>query len=84
MARRRGLLSPSVLIRRNGLYKGLLGGSRGWLIVGGTFWGARTIRRVFGKNEITVANEVLQPGQKITIEAIKPLTRRERKAGAKS
>jgi hypothetical protein len=78
--RRRGLLSPSYYIRRAGIYKGLLGGSRGWLAAGGVFWGARLIKRTFGRSEEIAATEVLKPGQFVTIEAIRPLTRKQRKA----
>ena len=80
MARLTKLTSPTAFIRRQGLYKGLLGGSRGWLVVGGTFWGLRFLRRSFGKNEEVAATETLKPGQSVTILAIKPPTRAERKA----
>jgi hypothetical protein len=80
MARRRGILSPSYFIRRAGIYKGLLGGSKGWLAAGGVFWGARFIKKTFGRSEEFAASEVLKPGQFITIEALLPPTRKERKA----
>ncbi len=83
MARSR-LLSPSAFIRRGGVYKGLLGGSRGWMAVGGAFWGLRFVRRTFGKSETTVATERLKPGQFVTIEAIKPETRGERRAAKRT
>ena len=63
-----------------GLYRGVLGGSRGWMAVGGVFWGARLMRRYFGRGEEIAATEVLQPGQFVTIRAIAAPTRRERKA----
>lgn len=80
MARRRGLLSPTALLRRSALYKGLLGGSRGWMAVGAVVWAPRLVKRVFGRNEEVVATEVLEPGQFVRLEAIRPLTRRQRKA----
>jgi hypothetical protein len=80
MARRRGLLSPSYFIRRAGIYKGLLGGSKGWLAAGGVFWGARFIKKTFGRSEEIAAIERLKPGQFVTIEALRTPTRKERKA----
>lgn len=80
MARRRsGMLSPSVLIRRNAIYRGFFGGSRGWLVVGVVMFGGKALRRVLGRSEELVANEVLKPGQFIRIEAIRPTTRGERR-----
>ena len=63
-----------------GLYKGLLGGSRGWLVAGGVVWSARVLRRMFGRRPEIAATEVLKPGQFVTIRALAPLTRAERKA----
>lgn len=79
-AKRRGSLSPFTFARRQGLYKGLLGGSRGWLIVGAAVWSGRLLRRAVGRNEEVVALERLEPGQVIRLEAIEPPTRRQRKA----
>jgi hypothetical protein len=69
-----------VLLRRNALYKGLFGGSRGWLAVGAVMFGGRLLRRVAGKTEEVLTVEKLQPGQAIRIEAIPPDTRRHRRA----
>ena len=77
---RRPSLSPFAYIRRQGLYRGLLGGNRSWLVVGGTFWGVRVLRRAMGRTEQVVAVEVLKPGQAIRLEAIPAPTRSERKA----
>lgn len=78
--RKTSWLSPIAIVRRNGLYKGLLGGQRGWLIAGSVVFVFGRLRRFFGKQPELVATEVLKPGQAIRLEAIKPLTRRERKA----
>ena len=80
-ARRPGVLSPSALIRRNAIYKGFLGGNRGWLVLGGTFWAARFLRKSLGRSEVIAATEILRPGQTITIRTITPTTRRQRRAG---
>ena len=74
------MLSPAALLRHNALYKGVFGGSRGWMAVGAMLWGPRLAKRVLGKSEQIIATERLLPGQSIQIEAIRPLTRRQRKA----
>lgn len=78
------LLSPSAFIRRAGIYKGLLGGQRGWLIAGGVFWGLRSVRKTLGRSETIAATETLKPGQFVTIQAIKPETRRDRRKARKN
>ncbi len=80
MARRPGLLSPSVLLRRNGLYKGVFGGSKGWLAVFAVMWGSKKVKTTFGRSEQIAASEVLKPGEFVTIRAIPAPKRRERKA----
>lgn len=81
MARRRAtLLSPVALVRRNGLYKGGFGGSKGWLAAGGAVWVAGYVRRSLGKNEEVAAIEKLKPGEFVTIRTITPPTRSQRKA----
>ena len=81
MARRRStLLSPTALLRRNALYKGVLGGSRGWMAVGVVLWGPRLARKYFGKQEEVIAIEKLTAGQAIRLESIAPPTRKQRKA----
>jgi hypothetical protein len=79
-SRRPSYLSPFALARRNGLYKGLLGGDRRWLIIGGTLWGARSLRKALGKNEEIVALEKMEPGQWMSLRTIAPPTRQQRKA----
>ena len=50
------------------------------MAVGAMLWGPRLAKRVLGKSEQIIATERLLPGQSIQIEAIRPLTRRQRKA----
>jgi hypothetical protein len=84
MPRRRSqLLSPTYWIRRQGLYKGILGGSRGWRVVGITFFATRYLRKTFGRSEEVVSVETLKPGQFASVQAIKPPTRRARRAAAR-
>ena len=54
------------------------------MAVGGAFWGLRFIRRTLGKTESIAATEILKPGQFVTIQAIKPETRRDRKAAKRA
>ena len=72
--------SPSAFVRRRAVSRGLLGGSRGWLAVGAVVWGARLIKRFAGRSEEIAATEVLRPGEFVTIRAIAPPTRRQRRA----
>ena len=77
----RRLLSVSRVARRNALSKGLLGGQRGWLALGALFWGGRAMRKALTRQETFVTMERLEPGQSVTLTAITPPTRRERRAG---
>ena len=80
MVRRPRALSPFAALRRNALYKGLFGGSRGWMAVGAFVWGSRLFRKAFGRTEKVVYTEVLEPGQVLRLEAIAPPTRGQRRA----
>ncbi len=83
-ARRPSLLSPFALARRNGIYKGVLGGERKWLVIGGVFWGGRLLKKSLGKNEEVIAVEKLEPGQWMSLLAIPTPSRQQRKADAKA
>ena len=74
------VLSPWVYARRAGVYRGLLGGSRMWMVIGGIVWSGRFIRMVVGRSEVIAAREVLAPGQFVTIRTIQAPPRRSRKA----
>lgn len=78
------LLRPSVLLRRNALYRGVFGGSRGWLAVGAVIWGRGLVKRALGKQEEVLAVEKLKAGQGIRIDAIKPDTRHQRRAARRA
>ena len=80
MARKPSLLSPTVLLRRNALYKGVFGGSKGWMAVGAVLWGPKLFKRFLGKNEEIITTEKLVAGQWLQLEAISPPSRRQRKA----
>ncbi len=80
MARSTRAFSPGAALRRNALYKGFFGGSRGWLAVGAVVWGPRLMKRALGRSEKVVATEVLKPGQALYLEAIPQQTREQRRA----
>ncbi len=80
MARKSSLLSPTALLRRNALYKGVLGGRRGWMVVGALVWGPRLLQRFVGRQEQVLTTEKLVAGQTIQIQAVRPPTRRQRRA----
>lgn len=80
MARSTRAFSPTAALRRNALYKGLFGGSRGWLAVGAVVWGPRLMKRLLGRNEKVVATEVLKPGQSLYLQTIPQQTREQRRA----
>jgi hypothetical protein len=74
------LLSPTVLLRRKAVTKGLFGGNRGWMAVGAALWGPRLMRKLFGRNEEIIATERLVAGEAIRLEALRPPTRKQRRA----
>ncbi len=84
MARKPSLLSPTIYLRQSALYKGVLGGSRGWMAVGAVLWAPKLIKRFLGKNEEIIATEKLVAGQSLRLEAIGPPTRKQRKAAERA
>jgi hypothetical protein len=78
------MLSPTAALRRNALYKGLLGGRRGWMAVGAVVWAPRLMKKALGRTEEVVATERLEPGQAIRIEAIRQPSRNERRAARRA
>lgn len=84
MARRTRVLSPTAALRRNALYKGLFGGSRGWMAIGALVWGPRLMKKALGRTEQVVLTERLEPGQALRIEAIERPTRGELRAGRRA
>jgi hypothetical protein len=79
MATRRRALSPSVLIQRRALQRGVFGSNPLWRAVAVVVFGSRFLRKVFGKNPEFLGTEKLKAGQLLQIEAIAPPTRRERR-----
>ncbi|MCU1368292.1 MAG: hypothetical protein JWN39_3931 [Ilumatobacteraceae bacterium] len=81
--RRPSYLSPLALARRNGLYKGVIGGDRKWLVIGGVVWGARFLRKAAGKSEQIVTIEKLEPGQWMSLRTISAKEQKQEQQAAK-
>jgi hypothetical protein len=79
MAARKSAMSPSVLIRRRALQRGVFGSSALWRAVAVVVFGSQFLKKVFGKNPEYLGTETLKAGQFLQITAIAPLTRRERR-----
>jgi hypothetical protein len=71
-------------LRRGALTKGLLGGRRSWMVIGAFVWAPRLLKRLLGQDQKVVATEVLEPGQAVRIEAIRPTTRSERRIASRA
>jgi hypothetical protein len=76
-AKKKSLVST---LGRVALRRGTFGGQRGYLALPIALSVLRTVRKATTKTEQTIGLEKLKAGQFVTITAIPPLTRRERKA----
>jgi hypothetical protein len=74
------MLRPKTYLRRYSVTKGLLGGSKTWMVLAVFLWAPHVTKRAFGRTEEVVAVERLRPGQFVRIEALTNLTKSERKA----
>lgn len=57
---------------RNGWRRGILQGSRPWLIAGGLALGLRAVQKLAGSEEKVVYSEVLRPGETLVIAHQRP------------
>jgi hypothetical protein len=64
--------------------RGLRGGDRFWLIMGGLFVGTRLVKRTIGRVEETLTLDTLKPGQSMTISVMAPPKRAARRAAKRS
>ena len=55
------------ILRRNGVRKGIFGGSRGWAAVAVGTWGYTTLKRIARREPELVFSEELKPGDRIII-----------------
>lgn len=59
---------PLGYLRRQAIVRGLIGGSRGWLVLGGVAWAIRLLSRVASTRRLrTVSTEELRPGERLLI-----------------
>ncbi|WP_419851043.1 hypothetical protein [Candidatus Poriferisocius sp.] len=59
---------PLGYLRRQAIVRGLVGGSRGWLVLGGVAWAIRLLSRVASTRRLrTVSTEELRPGERLLI-----------------
>lgn len=59
---------PLGYLRRQAIVRGLLGGSRGWLVLGGVAWAIRLLTRFASTRRLrTVLTEELSPGERLVI-----------------
>ena len=55
-------------LRRQAMVRGLLGGSRAWLILGSIAWGVRLLNRLASTRRVrAVLTEELRPGESLVI-----------------
>lgn len=54
-------------LRRAGIDRGLLGGSRPWLVIGALAWGLRLARWALRRQERVLLLEELAPGERLVI-----------------
>ena len=65
--------------RRRGLAKGVLGGNRVWLLVGGLAWGVRALQWALRPDPRTIYRRSLGEGQTLVISAVAPPPSRRRR-----
>jgi hypothetical protein len=76
-SRSRTVTAPPVgpiirILRRNGVRKGIFGGSRGWAAVAVGTWGYTTLKRLARREPELVLSEELKPGERIIISHAVP------------
>ena len=74
------VLNPFNILRRTALYRGVLGGSKRWLVVGAVVWGPHLLRRAMGRHPQVVAIDPMAIGHVLRIELLPQDTKLERKA----
>ena len=59
---------PLGYLGRRAIRRGVVGGSRGWLILGGAVWGIRLLRRMASTRQLRkVLSQELRPGESLRI-----------------
>jgi hypothetical protein len=60
------------MLLRNGWRRGIVGGSRPWLVAGGVALSVRVLQKLVRSEERVVYSEVLQPGETLVIDHGRP------------
>lgn len=85
MASLRRLLKPTVLIKRNAVLKGILGGDRKWLIMGIVVWVGGKAKSLLGFGvPKPVYLETVKQGQRLVIAHQDSSNRRKRRKARKT
>lgn len=62
------MLDPLGYVRRQAIRRGVMGGSRAWLILGAVAWGVRLLMRVANTRHLrAVLTEELRPGESLVV-----------------
>jgi hypothetical protein len=67
------------LLRRNGLNRGFLGGSRPWMVIGGIAYGARMVRWLARRRQEVVFSQEIRPGERLLVTPIAASEKRGRR-----
>lgn len=67
---------PLGYLGRRAIRRGVGGGSRGWLILGGAVWGIRLLRRLASTRQLRkVHSQELRPGESLLISHLSDKTK---------
>lgn len=72
--------SAARLVRRQSVKRGLFGGNRAWMTVGGVYSLIKVVRRISRRADGVVTAERIAPGETLIIETVPRTTRRQRRA----
>jgi hypothetical protein len=68
-------------LRTQGIERGILGGSRTWIVLGTIAWGLRGLRWALRRDEQVLFQEVLRPGEQLIISTRTPAGKRRKRRG---
>ena len=71
--------SPTYVIMKNGLSKGVFGGNRGWLVAFVAFRGLLGAKHALSRKTEFIAIDRLKPGERIVVRAIPVNSAKERR-----
>jgi hypothetical protein len=71
--------SAARVIRRQSVRRGLFGGNRAWMTIGGLYTVVRVMRRIARGSEGVLVSERIKPGETLVIEAHPSEGRRARR-----